>query len=296
MIRVLFRGGMGNQMFQYAAGLNLALRHKTELLLDTTLVDDRFPRKEITSYKFSLDTFALEPRFTAISRLAHRFPIPGAWLGLDLAKIEVEHALGMRKLVRENTAWEPEKIGANATLFGYFQSENYFKENAEAVRRAFAFREALRGEAEEVARAIQSPKITAISLHVRRGDYVKFPSVAKIMGKVELSYFEDAGRYIAERVKNPHFFVFSNDAAWCKENMKLPFPATYVPASCGGPNGAWHFELMSLCKHNVITNSTYSWWAAWLNKNPGKIVAGPKNWFADPAREKGLFPAGWVRI
>jgi hypothetical protein len=143
-------------------------------------------------------------------------------------------------------------------------------------------------------------KITScnsVALHVRRGDYAVFANVIALMGETNFDYYSRAANYLAERVKDPQFFVFSDGIEWCKENVKLPFPTTYVDDSSRGPKQAFHFELMSLCKHNIIAASTFSWWAAWLNHNPGKIVVAPKRWYADPAhRDADIVPDSWAKI
>lgn len=278
MVTVVLRGGLGNQMFQYAAGLNLAAKKRKALLLDTTLLNDRFPRRQITFYKFNLDIFDLEPSFTALSRISEKVPVPGLWAGLDILKIGAARAFG----------------GADL-LFGFYQNESYFKESEELVREAFTFKYPLAGEAAEIAGKIQA--VNSISLHIRRGDYVNFKNNEKIFGKMDVAYYERAMAYVAERVKNPHFFIFSDDIEWCKKNITSRLPLDYLLPSSAGPNNSFHFRLMSLCRHHVIANSTFSWWAAWLDRNPDKIVIAPRQWqMIPPLDAGGIVPATWVRI
>jgi len=118
-----------------------------------------------------------------------------------------------------------------------------------------------------------------------------------MMGDTNIPYYEKAVAYIAERVKDPHFFVVSNDAVWCRENIKIPYPVTYLDDASAGPKNAYHLQLMSLCKHNIIANSTFSWWAAWLNNNPEKIVVAPEKWYAGQVGGQGdITPTGWIKI
>jgi hypothetical protein len=300
MITVDLRGGLGNQMFQYAAGLSLAKRNKTDFLLDTVFLNDRLPRRNFTFRDFSLDIFTLEPRLTRLSRISRVFPVPGMWLALDLAVVGICNVLGIRKKICEvsNFVLQPEVLSTHGDilLWGYWQNEKYFNDIISEVRAAFTFKQPLSGAAADIAKEIASGN--SVSLHVRRGDYVAFKNVEGLMGKTDTSYYDRAVAYMAEYVKNPHFFIFSDDIAWCKENIKLSFPAIYIDRSSEGPKSAFHLQLMSLCKHNIIANSTFSWWGAWLNSNAEKIVVAPEQWYAgkDSASGKDIIPATWLRL
>jgi len=299
MVTVFFRGGLGNQMFQYALGLNLAKKNNTELFLDTVHVSDRFPRTNFTHRTFDLpDVFEVAPRFTALSRVASAVPIPGVWLGLDLLGMNIKERLGGRKILYEDErkGFDAGVLDArgNLILYGRFENEKYFSDVADEVRAAFHFRHTLDGVAAEVAREIA--RVNSISLHVRRGDFVGSKKVEKIMGKTGAPYYERAADHVAAYVKDPHFFIFSDDIAWCKENIKLRYPATYVESNSAGPKGAHHLQLMSLCKSHIIANSTFSWWGAWLDPNPRKIVIAPKQWLADEKFVREVVPENWVKF
>jgi len=297
MVTVFLRGGLGNQMFQYALGLALAKRNKTKLLLDSVFLCDRFPRKNFTYRTFDLDVFALEPRFTALSKIANAIPVPGLWLGADLAFIKSRDFFGVQKIVKEKNeqAFDPEilRSGDNLLLWGRWQNEKYFSEVADEVRAAFRFRHPFEGEAKALAEKIRS--CNSVSLHVRRGDFASSAVVKDLMGDTNLSYYSRAARYIGERVKKPELFVFSDDIEWCKKNITVPFPATYATFTSEGPKASFHLHLMSLCKHNIIANSTFSWWGAWLNNNPGKIVIAPKQWYADGTKTD-ILPEKWIKL
>jgi len=309
-VTVFLRGGLGNQMFQYALGLNLAKKNNSELFLDATFLNDRFPRKEFTYRTFDLDIFTLspskilsdkiwdgEPRFTAFSKISKTVPVPGVWLGLDLACMKACDIFGLRKIIKEKEEFRFDQnvlsAKGNVVLYGRWQSEKYFADNALDVRRAFRFRQKLSGEAASLAERIENSN--SVSIHVRRGDYVNFENMKKITGGTDLSYYAQAVSYIAERIPEPHFFIFSDDIAWCRENLKIPFPVIYCDEKTAGPKNAFHLELMSLCKYNIITNSTFSWWGAWLNANLRKIVVAPKRWFSI-AENNDTVPSSWVRI
>jgi Glycosyl transferase family 11 len=297
-VTVFLRGGLGNQMFQYAAGLNLAIKNNADIFLDTVFLKDRFPRPHFTYRTFDLaDVFNIEPKLTAFSRAASRLPIPGVWLGADLLAMNIREASGYANIISENEQknFDPIilKARGNSILYGRWENEKYFIENAESVRSAFHFRHPLEGEALSIAENIRDGN--SISLHVRRGDYIKIKEVRKLMGDMNESYYKNAIEYIVKKVSKPDFFVFSDDIEWCKKNIPTPFSTTYVSAAAAGPKAAFHLELMSLCKHNIIANSTFSWWGAWLNENPGKIVIAPKEWSAAArASEREVIPTSWI--
>ena len=298
MIQVMLRGGLGNQMFEYALGLALAKKHTTGLLVDTTYLNDRFPRKNFTFRHYELDIFKVDPKITALSRFSKKMPIPGAWLGLDFGLIAVRDRLGMRALVREKDGLRADlsvlDAGDDVCLWGFWQSEKYFEDAKDEVRQAFRFRAELSSEAAALAEKIRATQ--SVSLSVRRGDYLRAGN-AKIYGDTDTAYYDAAVKYIASRVPSPHFFIFSDDIAWCREHIKPLFPTTYVPDELRNPEWRYVLELSSLCKHQIIANSTFWWWAAWLNQNPDKIVIAPKQWRVGvPAGNDDATPPGWVRI
>ena len=205
---------------------------------------------------------------------------------------------GAKKLIRERTDRFDSRIleeRGDLFLIGYWQSEKYFADVAEEVRKAFRFKHPLEGEAKEISRQIRSAN--SVSLHIRRGEYV---ALENIVGKTDLAYYERAASYMNERSKTmgievPTFFVFSDDIEWCKEKLKLPFPKVYLDQASAGPKDSHHLQLMSLCRHNIIANSTFSWWGAWLNANPEKIVVAPKRWLPNNTKED-LVPERWIRM
>jgi hypothetical protein len=317
MITVFLRGGLGNQMFQYALGLNLARKNKTGLVLDTTFLNDRFPRKQFTYRTYDLDVFDINPHFTALSKISSAIPVPGAWLGLDFTLIAAKKALGLQRLVKEKGegTFDPEvlRTGGNAVLWGFWQGEKYFADIADDIRTAFKFRHSLEdprkvltagkgiGEidvaGEDLARVLTEKirSCNSVSLHVRRGDYL-LPKYEKEYGATDAPYYDRAVRYVAERVPDIHVFVISDDPAWSAEKLKFSVPATYLDYASAGPKNSFHLELMSLCKHNIITNSSFSWWSAWLNRNPGKIVVAPERWHANGGKDDDIVPAAWIRM
>ena len=296
MIKVILRGGLGNQMFQYAAGLAVAKKNNDRLVLDTTYLNDRFPRRQFTYRRYDLDVFTLAPEFTRLSTVSERVPLPGVWLGADLALALAGGIAGVRFVKeRQPYVFDPEVFRAGprgAVLWGFWQNPAYFKEIEEDVRRTFVFREPLMEAAAHIAEEIRNSN--SVAIHVRRGDYT-LPKYQGTYGDTNMAYYQSAIATIVERVKDPVFFVFSDDPEWCRANLKIARPVTYLDRSSAGPKAAFHLQLMALCKHNIIANSTFSWWGAWLNRNPGKIVVAPKRWHANLTKG-GLTLEQWIMV
>lgn len=300
MVTVVLHGGLGNQMFEYATGLSLARRHQVPLVLDTTYIRDRFPRKDFAYRTFRLDEFTIDAGLTPLSRLSRALPVPGFWLGLDLLSIGARRLLGMTRLVREKKehSFDPGvySLGDRLVVWGYWQSVKYFEDIGDEVRSAFTLKSSLTGPAMAIADRIKAPN--AVSVHVRRGDFVTSASALALHGATDLEYYRRAVEYVAARVSDPHFFVFSDDTAWCRENLHIPFPVEYPGEDSAGPDGAWHLSLMSYARCNIIANSTFSWWSAWLNSHPEKIVIAPKAWYAATSRhhDEDIVPGDWIRL
>jgi len=291
MIIVSLKGGLGNQMFQYAAGRRLANKHNTNLKLDISWFDKQQAPDSPSIREFELDCFKLKPVF------AKRF---------DLARIQMPPNNFKRRVIRKlfgpievfreaDTAdFLPEVLNApnNSYLEGYWQSDEYFKDITNIIREDFTFRGDFSEKSQEIVKLIV--KVNSVSLHVRRGDYVTHAQFTEVHGMTNLEYYDKAVKELLKKVKDPHFFIFSDDPEWCKKNIKLDYPVTYVDHN---KKGADDMRLMSLCKHNIIANSTFSWWGAWLNINKGKVVIAPKRWFNDPSMSiEKRWPESWIKI
>lgn len=176
---------------------------------------------------------------------------------------------------------------------GFYQSERFFKDVESEVRQAFAFdMSKANAESQTLARQIQENP-HAVSLHVRRGDYME-PKFYKRYGTVcSQAYFQRAVEMMLAQVPPAHFYIFSDDVEWVKQNLRLP-RATVV--SCNRGADSWQdMMLMSLCRHNIICNSTFSWWGAWLNANPEKRVIAPSRWLADVDMPY-IIPETWIKV
>lgn len=293
MIITHILGGLGNQMFQYAAGLAVAEAKGQSLYLDVS---------DFAGY-----------------RLYHGFELPRVFKGtFNLAdESQIQQVLGWRSkgrlrtlLRRPQLGWlrsshfvvephfhfwpELSSIADECYVVGYWQSEKYFGSIKKAIRRAFTFSNSLQGRNRELAERIAA--CNAISLHIRRGDYVSDPRTNATHGLLPLTYYHRAVQYIAERVSEPVFFVFSDDTAWAKAHLVLGHPCEFIGHN-RGQDSHIDMQVMSLCDHHIIANSSFSWWGAWLNAKSQKIVVCPRRWFRrDDVDIRDLFPAEWIMM
>jgi hypothetical protein len=289
MIIVRLSGGLGNQMFQYAAGLSLSIARKTDLCLDLSWFHNS--PADVTKRTYRLDVFALRAGI-AQTRQITRIAEPSAIRRLiDRSK----------PYFRKNIYYEPHfhydpnfrRASSDIIMDGYWQSEEYFKGIADRVRQEFAISAPLTPPAKEMAKKIGTTK--SVSLHVRRGDYVSDPKTLNYHGVCEPEYYKEAIASLKERIGEMEIFVFSDDMDWVKENISTEFPMTFV--NHAGRQDYEDLYLMSLCQHNIIANSSFSWWGAWLNTNPEKMVIAPSRWFnASDADTRDLLPAEWIKL
>jgi hypothetical protein len=290
-VQVKLLGGLGNQMFQYAAARALADRTGSPLLLDV----GEFAHYKLRRYELD----ALQVRAQVAPAAAVAVPAPG-----PVARRA--RALWQRvfpRPPREVPVYRERSFRFDAGLLqqrapvqleGYWQSEMYFRDAADAIRRDFTVIE----EPDEGNRAIlrRMQDGVAVSVHVRRGDYVNNPTTAAYHGSCSPEYYRQAVDHIAGRCGPLTLFVFSDDQEWVRANLPFAHPTVYV--DCNPPErGVWDMHLMKHCRHHVVANSSFSWWGAWLNPSPEKIVVAPRRWFTDPGIDTSdLVPAGWTRI
>lgn len=176
-------------------------------------------------------------------------------------------------------------------LSGYWQTEKYFSGIENEIKTLFKFRDCLRGKNREYQEQIQSDEYESVSLHVRRGDYVGNSEV-DICGK---DYYQRTLEIICSKVKKPKFFVFSDDLAWCRQNLGIE-NAVYVAGNTGGDSYK-DMQLMALCRHHIIPNSSFSWWGAWLGEKEDSIVIGPKRWFnGREIHREDIIPDRWIKV
>ena len=292
MIITKLQGGLGNQMFQYAAGRALSIKNNTTLKLDLSWFQDAEARP------YLLDQFAIKAE-TATKKEIELFrgdkkeQFPNR-----IARI-VSNTLNNR-IYREKGFCFSKKIFSvsdNTYIKGYFQSDKYFNAITDTIKNEFSLINPHSSRHNETVNKISG--CNSVSVHIRRGDYVSSKNASEYHGNLGIQYYQQAATLIAGKTTGtPHFFFFSDDIDWAKKYVVLDYPTTFIE---GGNEANCHEEmhLMSICKHNIIANSTFSWWGAWLNNNTDKIVIAPENWFAKPkynSNTQDIYPDSWLRV
>lgn len=292
MVIVQLIGGLGNQMFQYALGRCLAISRRDRLFLHPGALHSSSRIGNATqpsARSFGLDAFTIAADITTIE------------------KLQSERANVIWTVTESGFGFFPEVLTEcrnhrNLGLVGWWQSEKYFLENAEIIRNDFQFK-ASYNSPYPASLASEIAQLDSVCVHVRRTDVLKTENPK---GPVELDYYARAIEAMRERTPAAHAFIFSDDITWCKEQLSLSLPTTFVSSETPDQlHPADDLYLMSLCRHFVIANSTYSWWAAWLGNAPEKVVIAPRKWYRtdDPAAKgdsyltsADLIPSTWIRI
>ena len=295
MIIVRLMGGLGNQMFQYAAGKALADRLGVPLQLDRTFLDQRSENPGYTLRNFELDVFQISAGTVEKSVVARmRKPLENSMhrkLSNMFPSLIRNHVFSetQEKLIKEF-----ELLTDPVYMEGYWQTEKYFLSIADQLRsKDFIPVAAISSMNAELLRKIG--RTSSVSMHVRRGDYVTNAETNKYHGICSVDYYQHSAKMIVEKTGADHFYVFSDDPEWVKANIVLPYSTTYISHNIARES-YWDIVLMQHCKHHIIANSSFSWWGAWLNSSKEKIVVAPEKWFTDPsAVSNQMISEGWIK-
>lgn len=285
MVIVKLMGGLGNQMFQYAAAR--ALSGNEKIYLDTSfLKNNTISNENFTARAFELNVFQNLLQKSINNNLL-RFLLSKKKKYTYLRKVLPSKFRNIKFVYDDNFGDFLSKSNANSSLYldGYFQNPTYFDGIRPALLNEFRFIETTENISHIKNNILTS---NAISLHIRRGDYLK-ANVNSVHGILPLSYYEQAVSYLNEKLKNPIYFIFSDDPDWCTENLSF-LKNKYIVS---GNYPSWiDMHLMSICKHHIIANSSFSWWGAWLNENKEKLVVCPKTWFV--SQSTNIIPNEWI--
>jgi Glycosyl transferase family 11 len=303
MIITHLLGGLGNQMFQYAAGLALANRHRTVLKLDVSWFRKYIEYEAHNQY--GLSCFNITEQFATADEIDRI-------RGVRLTRIE-RWSVGLAR--RAHFSHYAARFGEpsnhhvpptfrfypefweqpdNTYLEGMFQSEKFFAPVANLLRLHFSFRYPALPSVIEMERRINSGPSAAV--HFRRGDFVRNPSFKKDLGVLNQDYYHQAVAQLRQRHPDVVLYIFSDDIDAVEREFQLDGPHVFVRAT-----EPWHsfdkIRLMSRCQHAIIANSTFSWWAAWLNSRPEKVIIAPDPWFASDRYDGAdVIPESWQRV
>jgi hypothetical protein len=289
MIISKITSGLGNQLFQYALGRHLALQADTSLWFDLRYFHQEYATDTVR--KFKLDRFNIDYKLLDTS----------AWQWAAKAT-RLLPGRSLRPLIETRYEadfhFDPAVVRPAAPLtilWGFWQSERYFSESAAQIRQELTFNRPLGKSFLDFQQKIKAANVP-ISVHVRRGDYVTHPEFSQSFGFVGLEYYQKALSHLQSRFPDATLFFFSDDPDWVRANIKTDQPHVFVQNN--GPDAdVDDLQLMSLCRHHVIANSSFSWWGAWLDPHPDNVVIAPQRWFANkPWDTKDLIPSSWLRL
>ena len=296
MIIVKLKGGLGNQMFQYAFGRKISLTKKIPVKYDIF----HFINDKIYNRHYDLDHFNVRVDIataTEVNQLIYgRYKTKFSKYAIKIIdKALPNHKRRVVKQLKKGLNHFVLKASDNIYIDGYWGNENYFKNIANTIRKEFTLKEKLDDKNLEIKKKIMS--VNSVSIHVRRGDYLTVEGAKGIFAVCTREYYENAIQKICSIVDNPHFFIFTQGYDWAENNFKQNVPITIVKNN----ESYKDLELMKHCKHHIIANSTFSWWGAWLNENPGKIIIAPKIWYKKKSYqtmyEKGnLILKDWIKL
>jgi hypothetical protein len=289
MITIKLSGGLGNQMFQYAIGRFLSHKHNTNLGLDLSFLNDRSYGDKFVYRDYYLDMFTISvdkvieksSAYKMIkSKVAEKLKInvPGV-------KVETQFHFDRSKL----------NCGKNCYLTGYWQSPRYFSEISDTIKKDFSFVKTIRPSSQALLDSIKNSN--AVCLNVRRTDYVG----NSLHDVCDVNYYHNALDLVSKRIGYQTVFVFSDDIEWCARNLKIPSDHVFVGHEHAHTTDFKNFDaylyMMSRCKHYIIPNSTFAWWAVWLNGGNDKIVIAPNRWFNDTKiNAEELYGETWTRL
>lgn len=265
MIISKLQGGLANQIFQWAYGKSLSTKNNTDLYLDTSFYNNQ---QGCTPRKFSLNKFPnLDLKLFDVNKISENINI--YLINDDSTFIDINYN-------NDNHYY----------LNGYWCSEIYFEENKKIIAESLSYDDNFINKIKDSVYKYVLDK-NVVSIHIRRTDYVTSNGYHPVL---PISYYEEALKIIKDY---DLLYVFSDDIEWCKNNLR--FDNIHFVEGLDDIEDLW---LMSLCKNNIIANSTFSWWGAWLNKNPDKKVISPNNWFGNHVNinQSNIVPKNWIRI
>ncbi len=280
MVIVKIKGGLGNQLFQYALGRAVALHHKLPLKLDLTIF------KTYKLHRYLLDQFAIQADIATENEI---IKLKG---GNNVFSSALRKAgLAKRKFYfrEKRSSYFDASVFKNNVVYldGYWQNELYFSNIRELLLPELTSISSMSDVGCAYLECIKNSN--SVSLHVRRGNYLN----TKNINVLDVDYYMKAAEYIRKNLEKPTFYVFSDDLEWCKNSLGFLDDCIYLDRT---KTEIDDLKLMSFCRHNIIANSSFSWWGAWLNQNPKKTVIAPKGWLLNDPDSSNVILSDWVKL
>lgn len=294
MIFIDLKGGLGNQMFQYAMGKELAYLSKETMKLDLGFLSTVKNQSNLTVRNYELSIFNIQEDFATDAEVKKYKNLRTRILNRFFPNYRANPYVKEKYF---NFDPSISSLRGDHYFDGHWMSEKYFSHVKSEIRSEFTFKRKILDEGKSIHSEILNSN--SVCIHVRRGDYVHNPTIAKLHQTTSLNYFEHGISLVKSRVKDPVFFIFSDDINWCVKHLNGLENVHFIERELAGKgaDNSDYLQLMVACKYFVISNSTFSWWAAWLSTHPDKIVVAPQNWFNDKKIvTKDIYPANWIRI
>ncbi|HEX7905097.1 MAG TPA: alpha-1,2-fucosyltransferase [Chitinophagaceae bacterium] len=293
MIIVQLTGGLGNQLFQYAAAKSLSLHHNVSLQLDiTSFYRDKLPDLEVPR-DFELYQFeGIREKIISLNEIGSV---------IDL-KNEKSFFQKIRPRYKRNIYTEPFyhfdknffNSNKNVLLKGGWQSEKYFDPYKDLIRQRLQLKETVITQVIEKGRSLTEKQ--TVGVHIRRGDYLRKKIIFEWHGVMSKEYYLKGFELLSKRIPGFSVLYFTDDPDWVQKEL-LPIMNGEIVSKETSQTHFEDFYLLSKCRHTIIANSSFSWWAAWLNNNPDKIIIAPKKWFdKGPKDTKDIIPLNWFQI
>lgn len=291
MIYINLRGGLGNQLFQYASARSFTIASNEKLCLDLSGITNK------THNIYALDKFNIcaetvsecpiwqkkvSKVFLSISyRIGKKFGFDKSYK-FDVALSYILNLFGIYNIDNGYMKFR-RSITKNKYINGYLQSDKYFEAYSEIIREELSLKEGLSVKTFQLSNTMKSQN--SVCVHIRRGDFVNIGGIV-----CTNEYYAGAVEYLAQKLETPQFYIFSNDIPWVRENISFPLEVNFID----GNNPSYEeVILMSSCNNFVISNSTFSWWGQFLSENREKIVIAPDRWFVDGQRED-IYQDNWI--
>lgn len=298
-VLVRLKGGLGNQLFQYAAAKEQAFSRGIEVVhLDLSYLETKRNPKKFTNRIYELGSFNFNTIFATdedissflvtISRKNY-IRIMQDILPISRYTVRDNYSVFRKYLDKSNSCY----------LNGYFQSERYFTNIASSLKsdlysKLKAVREQIK---EKLLPDIYLQLASSVCLHIRRGDYITLPSASKTHGNCDVDYFKDAIDFLKNKIHLSNIYVFSDDIEWCESN--LPYQQLFnfkFMSKDLGLSAFEEFAVMSGFEHFIISNSSFSWWTAWIGETEDSVIITPKQWSLTSVKSEQIVPNRWLKI